>query len=186
MSPRYNEPPQWVPPWRSQVKSRPLQQIPRYHEPFARVQKVLLYPGFTVLLTDCKPACTWPVPKLLAGEPPFSTDANLLHISYEGNALEDPWSEAPDDMWTRSVAPEAAPNTATYVEIEFEQGNPVAINGVRMSPAVLLTRLNELGGANGTLLHQVIAAVCGVWACRGQNVRPRILPVWHWLCIDRA
>ena len=83
------------------------------------------------------------------GEPPYSTDANLLHISYEGKALEDPWVEADEEMFTRSVAPEAAPDSPTYVEIDFEAGDPVAVDGKALSPAALLTRLNELGGANG-------------------------------------
>ncbi len=83
------------------------------------------------------------------GEAPYSTDANLLHISYEGKALEDPWVEPDEDMFTRSVAPENAPDTAQYVEIDFEHGDPVAIDGVGMSPADLLTKLNELGGAHG-------------------------------------
>jgi len=83
------------------------------------------------------------------GEPPYSTDANLLHISYEGKALEDPWVEPDEDMFTRSVAPEAAPDQPTVVEIEFEAGDPVAVDGERLSPASLLARLNELGGANG-------------------------------------
>ena len=82
-------------------------------------------------------------------EPPYSTDANLLHISYEGKALEDPWIEPSESMYTRSVAPEKAPDKPTYVEIEFKGGDAVAIDGVKMSPAALLTRLNELGGANG-------------------------------------
>ncbi len=83
------------------------------------------------------------------GEPPYSTDANLLHISYEGKALEDPWVEPDEDMFTRSVAPEAAPDEPTMVEIEFVAGDPVAVDGEQLSPANLLTRLNALGGANG-------------------------------------
>jgi argininosuccinate synthase len=83
------------------------------------------------------------------GEPPYSTDANLLHISYEGKALEDPWAEADESMFTRSVAPEAAPDTAQYIEIAFENGDAVAVDGQALSPAALLTRLNELGGAHG-------------------------------------
>ncbi|MCG5524210.1 argininosuccinate synthase [Ectothiorhodospira haloalkaliphila] len=80
---------------------------------------------------------------------PYSMDANLLHISYEGNQLEDPWFEAEEDMWRWSVSPEAAPDKAEYVEITFEQGDPVAINGEPMSPATLLDHLNRLGGAHG-------------------------------------
>jgi argininosuccinate synthase len=90
-----------------------------------------------------------PIAKGKEGEPPYSTDANLLHISYEGKLLEDPWIEPPADIYTRSVDPVTAPDAPTYVEIEFEKGNPVAVDGVRMSPATLLTKLNELGGRNG-------------------------------------
>ncbi len=90
-----------------------------------------------------------PVPKDKQGEPPYSADANLLHISCEGKALEDPWVEAPEDVYTRSVSPEQAPNKATYIEIEFEKGDPVAIDGEKLSPAALLTKLNKLGGDNG-------------------------------------
>ncbi|KAF0222028.1 MAG: argininosuccinate [Rhodospirillaceae bacterium] len=90
-----------------------------------------------------------PIAKDKRGEAPYSTDANLLHISYEGKALEDPWTEPDEDMFTRSVSPEKAPDTPTYVEIEFEMGDAVAVDGVRLSPAQLLTKLNELGGANG-------------------------------------
>jgi len=90
-----------------------------------------------------------PIAKGKTGEPPYSTDANLLHISYEGRALEDPWVQPDESMFTRSVAPENAPDTPTYVEIEFEKGDPVAVNGVRLSPAAMLTELNRLGGENG-------------------------------------
>ena len=90
-----------------------------------------------------------PIPKDKEGEPPYSTDANLLHISYEGKALEDPWVGPEESMFTRSVSPENAPDEPTVLEIEFDRGDPVAINGVRQSPAALLTKLNEMGGANG-------------------------------------
>jgi len=90
-----------------------------------------------------------PVPKDKQGEPPYSADANLLHISCEGKALEDPWVEAPEDVYTRSVSPENAPNTPTIIEIDFERGDPVAIDGIKMSPATLLTKLNTYGGDNG-------------------------------------
>ena len=90
-----------------------------------------------------------PIAKDKRGEAPFSVDANLLHISAEGKVLEDPW-EAPEEyVFSRSVSPEDAPNTPVVVEIAFEQGDPVAIDGEPLSPAALLTRLNELGGANG-------------------------------------
>ncbi|HSK40552.1 MAG TPA: argininosuccinate synthase [Arenibaculum sp.] len=90
-----------------------------------------------------------PISKDKRGEPPYSTDANLLHISYEGKALEDPWIEPDDDMFTRTVSPEKAPDQPTYVEVGFERGDAVSIDDVRMPPARLLTRLNELGGNNG-------------------------------------
>ena len=90
-----------------------------------------------------------PIARDKRGDPPYSTDANLLHISYEGRALEDPWVGPVEDMFTRSVAPEAAPDTAQVIEIEFEAGDPVAVDGERLSPAALLTRLNALGGAHG-------------------------------------
>ena len=89
------------------------------------------------------------VPSDKSGEPPYSIDANLLHISYEGKALEDPWVEPIESMFTRTVAPEDAPDRPSYVEIEFEAGDAVAIDGERLSPAQLLARLNDLGGANG-------------------------------------
>ncbi len=90
-----------------------------------------------------------PIPRGKRGEPPYSTDANLLHISYEGLALEDPWTEPSEEMFTRSVAPEQAPDRPAYVEVEFDRGDPVAVDGKRLSPANLLIRLNELGGAHG-------------------------------------
>ena len=90
-----------------------------------------------------------PVPKDKQGEPPYSADANLLHISCEGKALEDPWVEAPEDVYTRSVSPEQAPDKPTYIEMEFEKGDPIAIDGEKLSPAALLTKLNKLGGDNG-------------------------------------
>ena len=83
------------------------------------------------------------------GGAPYSMDANLLHISYEGRHLEDPKNEAEESMWRWTVAPEAAPDVPEYVDIEFERGDVVAINGERLSPAAVLTRLNELGGKHG-------------------------------------
>jgi argininosuccinate synthase len=83
------------------------------------------------------------------GKSPYSMDANLLHISYEGGVLEDTWAEAEEDMWRWSVSPENAPDKATYIDITFEKGDPVAVDGVRMSPATLLAHLNTIGGANG-------------------------------------
>ena len=90
-----------------------------------------------------------PIPRDKRGEAPFSVDANLLHISAEGKVLEDPWVAPEEYVFSRSVSPEAAPDKPTEIEIEFEAGDPVAIDGVKMTPAALLTKLNELGGANG-------------------------------------
>ncbi len=90
-----------------------------------------------------------PIPRGKQGEPPYSTDANLLHISYEGRALEDPWQEPDPAMYSWTVAPEEAPDQPTYLEIGFERGDPVEIDGERLSPAQLLTRLNLIAGANG-------------------------------------
>ncbi|HWO99093.1 MAG TPA: argininosuccinate synthase [Methylococcus sp.] len=80
---------------------------------------------------------------------PYSMDANLLHISYEGGPLEDPWVEPEEEMWRWTVAPEKAPDRPTYVELRYERGDIVAIDGEPMSPAAILTKLNQLGGANG-------------------------------------
>jgi argininosuccinate synthase len=80
---------------------------------------------------------------------PYSMDANLLHISYEGGVLEDPWTECEESMWRWSVSPEAAPDKATYIEIGFEQGNATTLNGETLSPATMLATLNKIGGANG-------------------------------------
>ncbi|WP_417586764.1 argininosuccinate synthase [Pararhodobacter oceanensis] len=90
-----------------------------------------------------------PIAKDKRGEAPFSVDANLLHTSSEGKVLEDPADEAPDYVYQRTVAPEDAPETPEMVEVEFERGDAVAINGERMSPATILTKLNELGGKHG-------------------------------------
>ena len=83
------------------------------------------------------------------GEAPFSVDANLLHTSSEGKVLEDPFEEAPEYIYQRTVSPEDAPDRATFIEVGFERGDAVSIDGVEMSPATILTKLNELGGANG-------------------------------------
>ena len=80
---------------------------------------------------------------------PYSMDANLLHISYEGGKLEDPYWEPEEDMWRWSVSPEAAPDKPTYIEIGYQNGDPVTLNGEALSPATMLETLNKLGGANG-------------------------------------
>ncbi|WP_050524478.1 argininosuccinate synthase [Pseudorhodobacter wandonensis] len=90
-----------------------------------------------------------PIAKDKRGEAPFSVDANLLHTSSEGKALENPAQEAPEYVYQRTVSPEQAPNTPEYIEVTFEKGDAVAINGEAMSPATILTKLNELGGAHG-------------------------------------
>ena len=90
-----------------------------------------------------------PIAKDKYGEAPFSVDANLLHSSSEGKVLEDPNTEAPEMVYMRTIGPETAPDKATYITIDFEKGDPVAIDGVKMSPAALLTKLNALGKENG-------------------------------------
>ncbi len=89
------------------------------------------------------------IPVPITPEKPYSSDRNLLHISFEGGILEDPWAEPPEDMFVLSVSPEKAPDKPTYVEIDFEGGIPVAVDGEKLGPAALLAKLNELGGANG-------------------------------------
>ena len=90
-----------------------------------------------------------PIAKDKRGEAPFSTDANLLHTSSEGKVLENPNDEVPDYVYSRTIDPEKAPDQATYITIEFERGDAVGIDGKKLSPATLLTKLNELGRANG-------------------------------------
>lgn len=80
---------------------------------------------------------------------PYSVDRNILHISYEGGSLEDPWKEPPSYMYTLMVPPEKAPDKATYIEIDYEKGDPVAVNSKRLTPSKLLDKLNEIGGKNG-------------------------------------
>jgi argininosuccinate synthase len=90
-----------------------------------------------------------PVARDKRGEAPFSVDANLLHISAEGKILEDPWVEPQEYVFSRTVAPEEAPDQPQYVEVDFARGDPVAVDGEALSPAALLTRLNEIGGRHG-------------------------------------
>ncbi|MCK5196195.1 MAG: argininosuccinate synthase, partial [Desulfobulbaceae bacterium] len=89
------------------------------------------------------------IPIPVTKEKPYSSDENLLHISFEGGILEDPWNEPEESMFKLSCSPEAAPDKPTYIEIQFRQGNPVAIDGEELSPATIMTRLNSLGGENG-------------------------------------
>ncbi|MGD9764693.1 MAG: argininosuccinate synthase [Candidatus Binatia bacterium] len=89
------------------------------------------------------------IPVPVTREKPYSTDRNLLHISYEGGILEDPWREPYGDMFVMSVSPEQAPDKPEYVELDFEAGNPVRLNGAMLSPAALLAAANEIGGRHG-------------------------------------
>ncbi|OQX10286.1 MAG: argininosuccinate synthase [Desulfobulbaceae bacterium A2] len=89
------------------------------------------------------------IPVPVTKEKPYSSDENLLHISYEGGILEDPWHEPEEAMFTRSVAPEQAPDRPRHLEIDFEAGNPVALDGVALEPVALFNRLNQLGGEHG-------------------------------------
>lgn len=132
------------------------------------------------------------VPKSKRGEAPYSCDANLLHISYEGNILEDPWAEPEDDMYTRSVSPEQAPDKPTYIEVEFEKGDPVAIDGVRMSPATMLTKLNELGGDNGIGRIDIVESRFvgmksrGVYETPGGTILLEAHRAMESICLDRG
>jgi len=89
------------------------------------------------------------IPVPVTKDKPYSMDPNLFHISYEGGVLEDPWVEPPPDMFRLTVSPEDAPDRARRVEIEFQEGTPVAVDGERMPPARLLAHLNRVGGENG-------------------------------------
>ncbi len=89
------------------------------------------------------------IPVPVTKSKPYSMDRNMFHISYEGGVLEDPWTGPDEDMFLLSVSPEKAPDKPTIIEIQYESGNPVAINGEKMSPATLLERLNQYGGENG-------------------------------------
>jgi len=97
-----------------------------------------------------------PIPKDKRGEPPYSQDANLLHISSEGKALEDPWVEPDESVYTRIVPPWRAPDAVIEIVIGFEEGDPVSVDGERLSPAGLLTKLNDLGGANGIGIADIV------------------------------
>ncbi len=89
------------------------------------------------------------IPVTVTKKKPYSTDRNLFHISYEGGILEDPWAEPPADMFTLTVSPEKAPSKPLYIQIGYEKGNPVSVDGKRMSPATLLSRLNGIAGKHG-------------------------------------
>jgi argininosuccinate synthase len=89
------------------------------------------------------------IPVTATQQKPYSTDRNLMHVSYEGGILEDPWAEPPEDIFQMTRSPEAASSEAEYIELSFEKGEPVAINGQNLAPVVMLERLNKLGGAHG-------------------------------------
>ena len=89
------------------------------------------------------------IPVPVTKEKPYSSDRNLMHISFEGGILEDPWAEPPESMFVLTVSPEKAPDKATYLEIEYEKGNPIALDGKKYSPAALIEKLNAIAGANG-------------------------------------
>jgi len=112
------------------------------------------------------------IPVPVTAEKPYSSDRNLLHISFEGGILEDPWAEPPEDMFVLSVSPEKAPDKAAYVEIGFEQGTPAAVDGEALSPAALLAKLNELGGANGVGRVDMVENRYVGMKCRGVYETP--------------
>ena len=133
-----------------------------------------------------------PIPRDKRGAPPYSTDANLLHISYEGKALEDPWVGPDEDMFTRSVSPENAPDTPQMVEIDFAAGDPVAVDGEALSPADLLTRLNELAGAHGIGRIDIVEnrfvgmKSRGVYETPGGTILLQAHRAIESLCLDRG
>ncbi len=112
---------------------------------------------------------------------PYSTDRNLLHISFEGGILEDPWKEADESMYLLTVSPEKAPDQPTYIEIEFEKGDAVAVDGKRMSPAQILDHLNKVGGANGIGRIDLVESRFVGMKCRGVYETPggTILHIAH-------
>jgi argininosuccinate synthase len=122
---------------------------------------------------------------------PYSMDANLLHISYEGGVLEDPWNETEEDMWRWSVSPEKAPDKPTYIEITYQNGDPVALDGQAMSPATLLAALNKLGGANGIGRLDIVEnryvgmKSRGAYETPGGTIMMRAHRAIESLCLDR-
>jgi len=120
-----------------------------------------------------------PIAKDKRGEAPFSVDANLLHTSSEGRVLEDPGVEAPDYVYQRTVDPEQAPNTPEVVRIGFEKGDAVSVNGVRLSPAELLTKLNDLGGKHGVGRLDLVENRFVGMKSRGVYETPGGTVLWH-------
>ncbi len=120
-----------------------------------------------------------PVPKDKHGEAPYSMDANLLHISYEGKALEDPWVSPDESMFRLSVSPQEAPDKPEVIEIEFEKGDAVAVDGKRMSPATLLAHLNTVGGRNGVGRIDLVENRYVGMKSRGVYETPGGTILWH-------
>lgn len=123
------------------------------------------------------------IPVPTTADKPYSTDRNLLHISYEGGILEDPWNPPPADMFTLSVSPKEAPDTPEEIDITFEKGDPVAVNGQAMSPATLLAELNRLGGRHGIGRDDIVEnrfvgmKSRGVYETPGGTILKR--PIWR-------
>jgi argininosuccinate synthase len=120
-----------------------------------------------------------PIAKDKRGEAPFSTDANLLHTSSEGKILEDPAKEVPDHVYSRTLDPKDVPDAATEVTVEFERGDPVAVDGKKLSPAQLLARLNELGRANGVGRLDLVENRFVGMKSRGMYETPGGTILWH-------
>jgi argininosuccinate synthase len=150
--------------WRCQDGKGRFRGPRRHRQGNDQVRFELTYYHFNPAITIIAPWRTWnlnsrqalldyakkngiPVP--VTKKRPWSSDRNLLHISFEGGILEDPYAEAPEEMYVLTKSPEKAPNKPQYVEIEFRHGNPVAVDGEKMSPALLLAHLNFLGGQHG-------------------------------------
>jgi len=112
------------------------------------------------------------IPVQATKQKPYSIDRNLFHISYEGGILEDPWNEPPEDMYTMVVPPEKAPDKPEYIEIEYKEGNPVAINGKTLSPAELLKELNKIAGKNGVGKIDIVENRCVGIKSRGVYETP--------------
>ncbi len=133
-----------------------------------------------------------PIPRDKRGEPPYSTDSNLLHISYEGKALEDPWVAPDDDIFTRTVSPESAPDKPQVIEIEFKGGDPISIDGMKRSPAKLLEQLNEFAGVHGIGRVDIVEnrfvgmKSRGVYETPGGTVLLKARKAIESLCLDRG
>jgi len=143
-------------------------------------------------LMDYAAAHSIPVDFAKAGKKsPYSMDANLLHISYEGGVLEDPWTEAEEDMWRWSVSPEKAPDVPTYVELTYERGDVVALDGVPMKAHEVLAKLNQLGGANGVGRLDIVEnryvgmKSRGAYETPGGSIMLRAHRAIESICLDR-